>query len=128
MTSPRRARRESEDDGGGEGGSSTLAGTASLRGGILIAVAVLLGVAGDRPASAQLGVDLLLLGGRVGHEHLGEGPSRRGPVGVGAAAEAKEVLEQPVVLEDAVEDVAARRAGDVDLAVGHRPIMAENPP
>jgi hypothetical protein len=43
MTSPRRARRESPDDGGGVG-PSPLAGAANLRGGVLIAVAVVIGV------------------------------------------------------------------------------------
>ena len=42
MTSPRRAKREGGDDGGGT--TSALTGTASLRGGVLIAIAVLLGV------------------------------------------------------------------------------------
>jgi hypothetical protein len=42
MTSPRRARREASDSGGTDNGA--LSGTANLRGGLLIAVAVVIGV------------------------------------------------------------------------------------
>jgi hypothetical protein len=44
VTSPRRARREASDAADSSGGSEGLAGAANLRGGILIAVAVVLGV------------------------------------------------------------------------------------
>jgi hypothetical protein len=43
MTSPRRARREGNDSGG-NGGYDSLTGAASLKGGVLIAVAVVLGI------------------------------------------------------------------------------------
>ena len=90
--------------------------------GVLL-LAVLLLVGGDRPALAQGRVDLLLLGGRVGDEHLGQRVAGGLAVGVVASGQAQQVLEEAVVLQDPLQHVAARRSGDVDLA--HRPIMAE---
>lgn len=71
MTSPRRARRTDGGGGGGGGAAGALAGTATLRGGLLIGAAVVLGVvllgkgfdSGFLPSSSTDPSDELATGG-----------------------------------------------------------------
>ena len=82
---------------------------------LVLLLAVLLLVGADGAGAAQVGVDLLLLGHGVRDEQFSQRLAGGGAVGVAAAALAQQVLEEAVVGEDQLDDVAGSGSGDLDV-------------
>ena len=85
---------------------------------LLLAVLGLLLV--DRVLALELGVDLALLGLAVRDEELGDLPAQHVAVVLVVAQLAQQGLEEPVVVEDQLDDVAllgARDRGGVGFAI-----------
>src|SRR5699024_2693171 len=93
--------------------------------GVLLLAVLHLVLADVLGPTLQPGVDLLLLGLAVGDEHVGERGPGTGTVGRAVAHLAQEGLEEPVIVQDEVDDVTGHGAGDVE--VGHGAIIAAGP-
>ncbi|CAK7283907.1 hypothetical protein SGPA1_21882 [Streptomyces misionensis JCM 4497] len=76
----------------------------------------------DVLVALQGGIDLGLLGQRVGDQQVRELPQRGGPVGLDAAHQAEQILHAPVVLKDELDDVPGLGHGRAPLScerLGH---------
>ena len=88
--------------------------------GLVTLLVLLLAVLGlalvDGVPALELRVDLGLLGLAVRHQQLGDLVAERVPVVLLVAQGPEQILEDPVVGEDQLDDVAGLRSGDLDGA------------